>query len=254
MSLSPRSGAVRTVRVPGSVGRRMELVLVRHAQPQWYVDDIHQGIDPTLSELGFEQAERLADELADEHFDEIWVSPMLRARLTAAPLLARLGRDEEIAPWLKEIVDPPMEGRTKADMLALYEAEHLAPLADRWNGLPGGERIDDFHERINDGLAGFLAPHGIAHHDGDVPCWTTDGTTKTDGDDSLRILCVAHGGTNAVLTAALLGANRVPFEWFRFWYGHTTIGRLTARTTSGILYFALQGLETPHLPKAMRTH
>src|SRR4051794_2577865 len=98
----------------------MELVLVRHAQPQWYVDDIHQGIDPELSPVGLDQAERLADELVGEHFDEILVSPLWRARQTAAPLLARLGREEKIAPWLREIGDPPVEGQTKADVLALF--------------------------------------------------------------------------------------------------------------------------------------
>ena len=232
----------------------MELILVRHAQPQWYVDDLHQGIDPELSPLGLEQAERLADELAGEHFDEILVSPLLRARQTAAPLLARLGRDEKIVPWLREITDPPIEGRSKSDVLALFEAEHLAPLSERWLGLPGGERIDDFHDRINLGLAEFLEPFGIGRNDHEIPSWTAVRGTAAEAENGPRILCIAHGGTNAVVTAALLGANRVPFEWFRFWYGHTTIGRLTARATSGIIYFALQGLETPHLPVAMRTN
>jgi 2,3-bisphosphoglycerate-dependent phosphoglycerate mutase len=232
----------------------VELILVRHAQPQWYVDDVHQGRDPGLSHLGRDQAERLAESLVGEHFDEILVSPMTRARETAAPLLERLGRAEKVAPWLQEISDPPLEGHYKDDVLALFEAERLAPLSDRWTGLPGGERIDDFHDRINDGLTTFLAQFGIGRNDHDIPSWTTDRTRPTEHIDGPRILCVAHGGTNAVITAALLGANRVPFEWFRFWYGHTTVGRLTARATSGIIYFALQGLETPHLPLDLRTN
>lgn len=232
----------------------MELVLVRHAQPQWYIDDLHQGQDPGLSELGFQQAELLGEALAGEHFDEILVSPMLRARQTAAPLLERLGREERIAPWLKEIQDPPWEGRAREDVLALYEAEHLAPLDERWVGLPGGERIDNFHDRINDGLAVFLSEYGIGRNEHDIPSWTAQRGTPAEAANGPRILCVAHGGTNAVITAALLGANRVPFEWFRFWYGHTSIGRLTARATSGIIYFALQSLETPHLALPLRTN
>lgn len=232
----------------------MELTLIRHAQPQWYVDDIHQGLDPGLTALGFEQAERLADYLADiltkDSFDEILVSPLLRARQTAAPLLARLGRPEHIAEWLREITDPPVEGQSKQDVLALFEAEHLAPLSERWLGLPGGERIDDFHERINSGLTDFLAPFGIRRGDHEIPSWTG---TLAKGASGPRILCIAHGGTNAVITAALLGANRVPFEWFRFWFGHTTIARLTAEATSGIVYFALRALEAPHLPSALQT-
>ncbi len=231
----------------------MELVLVRHAQPQWYVDDIHQGRDPVLSDLGHDQAERLAEELAPEHFDEIFVSPMARARQTVAPLLARLGREEVIAPWLREIADPPIEGRPKDEVLALYEAEHAAPLSERWMGLPGGEPIDEFHDRINVGLTEFLSGYGIARHDHDIPSWAALDRSPDDAANGPRVLCVAHGGTNAVITAALLGANRTPFEWFRFWYGHTTVGRLRALSTSGIVYFALQGLETHHLPTELRT-
>jgi broad specificity phosphatase PhoE len=231
----------------------MELVLVRHAQPQWYVNDVHQGQDPGLSELGFAQAELLADYLVDEHFDEVLVSPMLRARQTVAPFLKRIGRDEVIAPWLKEIQDPPWEGMSRDDVLALYQAEDLAPLADRWTGLPGGERIDNFHDRINDGLTTFLTQFGIGRSEHEIPSWLALRDSAIDVAKGPRILCVAHGGTNAVMTAALLGANRVPFEWFRFWYGHTTIGRLTAKATSGVVYFALQALETPHLPLAQRT-
>ena len=66
----------------------MELVLVRHGEPEWVRDGFSVD-DPPLTTRGHEQAERLADRLAGEHFDQIYVSPMTRARQTAAPLLAR---------------------------------------------------------------------------------------------------------------------------------------------------------------------
>ena len=231
----------------------MELVLVRHAQPQWYVDDAHQGIDPCLSELGFRQAELLADELEGEHFDHIFVSPLLRARQTVAPLLKRLERDEVVVEWLREIKDPPWAGDSRANVQALFDAEDIAPLDHRWNGLPGGERIDDFHDRINVGLDSFLADYGITRHEHEIPSWAA-----LDGDPAVvangpKILWIAHGGTNAVVTAALLGANRAPFDWFRFWYGHATIGRFQARSTSGIIFFAQRGMENHHIPPDMRT-
>ena len=38
------------------------------------------------------------------------VSPLLRARQTAAPYLAATGRDEVVAGWLEEIRDPKWHG------------------------------------------------------------------------------------------------------------------------------------------------
>src|SRR5215216_6648060 len=83
----------------------MELVLVRHAEPAWVVDGFSVD-DPPLTERGRRQAERLADRLADDVFDEVLVSPLVRARQTAAPVLDRLGRPEAVDDWLEEIRNP----------------------------------------------------------------------------------------------------------------------------------------------------
>jgi probable phosphoglycerate mutase len=75
----------------------MEIVLARHAEPEWARDGL--SIDnPGLTDRGHQQARLLADRLAHESFDAVFVSPMVRARETAAPLIATLGID-----------DPPIE-------------------------------------------------------------------------------------------------------------------------------------------------
>jgi 2,3-bisphosphoglycerate-dependent phosphoglycerate mutase len=80
----------------------MELVIARHALPVKIVD-ADGPADPQLSARGLDQAERLAAYLAEERLDAIWVSPMRRARETAAPLAARLGLtpivDDRLAEW-----------------------------------------------------------------------------------------------------------------------------------------------------------
>ena len=43
----------------------MEIVLVRHGQPEW-VRDGRNVVDPPLTELGHRQAEAMAERLADE--------------------------------------------------------------------------------------------------------------------------------------------------------------------------------------------
>jgi broad specificity phosphatase PhoE len=232
----------------------VQIVLIRHAQPHWYAGEGDTHItNPPLTELGRRQAELAAEQLAQEHWDRILVSPLQRCRETAAPLLKRLGREEVIADWLEEIRDPDWQGYTREQVIQLYEAESRVPIEARWKGLPGGEDIHAFIDRIEAGLAGFLAEYGIARHDHDVPSWTTVEGSPAEKVNGPRILLVAHGGTNSVVTANLLGAPRVPWQWSRIGYRHTTVGRFEAQATSHVLHWMLQGLETHHLPHDMRT-
>ena len=62
-------------------------MLIRHAQPEWIRDGL-TVVDPPLTELGTRQAQALAEAMAGQEFDEVLVSPLLRARQTAAPVLA----------------------------------------------------------------------------------------------------------------------------------------------------------------------
>jgi 2,3-bisphosphoglycerate-dependent phosphoglycerate mutase len=224
----------------------MEIVLVRHAQPEWYVDDRYQD-NPPLTDLGFAQAELVGEQLAREHWDLILCSPMLRARQTAAPLLEKLRRVEVVAPWLEEIREPEWSGRSREEIAGHYAGLETVPIEDRWTGLPGGESVVDFSDRVEHGLAEFLGQYGIVHHEHAVPSWTVTAGTPAEKADGPRVLMVAHGGTNGVVSARLLGAPRTPWPWIRIGYKHTTIGRFAARPTSGVLGFMLSGLETSHL-------
>ena len=79
----------------------MELVLVRHARPE-QVEGVDGGADPALTEIGHRQAMALASWLAAEPFDALYVSPMLRARQTAAPLERILGKVAEVVDGVRE--------------------------------------------------------------------------------------------------------------------------------------------------------
>jgi probable phosphoglycerate mutase len=83
----------------------MQLLLIRHALPV-RIEDAEGPADPELSEIGRQQAERLAEWLVGETVDAVWSSPLRRARETAAPLAARLGLevviDEDLAEFDRE--------------------------------------------------------------------------------------------------------------------------------------------------------
>src|SRR6476661_554032 len=68
------------------VADRMELLLIRHALPVRIEGEEGTAADPELDELGHVQAQALADYLAGEPIDALYVSPMRRAVQTAEPV------------------------------------------------------------------------------------------------------------------------------------------------------------------------
>jgi probable phosphoglycerate mutase len=69
----------------------LDLVIVRHALPVRRIAEEGAAADPELTELGHRQAAATANWLADESFDALYTSPMLRAVQTAAPIASKHG-------------------------------------------------------------------------------------------------------------------------------------------------------------------
>lgn len=80
----------------------MDLYLIRHAQSTNNVLEniLDRHYDPDLTELGYRQADRLADYLANEQhpyrFTTLYCSPMRRAMLTTRPVAAALGLTPQV--------------------------------------------------------------------------------------------------------------------------------------------------------------
>ncbi|MEI6299449.1 MAG: histidine phosphatase family protein, partial [Actinomycetota bacterium] len=87
----------------------MEIVFVRHAEPEWVRDKLNVD-NPPLTQRGHEQAALLGKWASTEHFDEVFVSPLVRTQQTASPILDSLQMDLVIAPWLEEIRNPIWHG------------------------------------------------------------------------------------------------------------------------------------------------
>jgi broad specificity phosphatase PhoE len=225
----------------------VELVFVRHGQPWWVKDGVSRN-DPPLSELGHRQAAKTAERLADEHFDELYVSPMVRARQTVAPLLGHLQRDETVVDWLHEIRNAPeWDGAPSEHVDSMYELEHTREPHDRWNGLPGAESVTDFTARIRADAHTFLAEHGLRRVEGELPLWEID-------EPGRKIGFVCHAGVTSVSVAWLLGMTPVPWEWDRLRVGHASISRVTASKTGSLWTFGLQKLsDVEHLAPDERT-
>ncbi|MBA3281892.1 MAG: histidine phosphatase family protein [Acidimicrobiia bacterium] len=224
----------------------MELLLIRHAQPEWVRDGLNV-VDPPLTELGHRQARRLAGAMVGELLDEVMVSPLARARQTAAPVLEALGRAEDIDMWLEEIRDPKWHGTPAERAAEAYKELRGRPSQRHWDGLPGGESTREFVDRIRLGAEKFLDERGVRRIDGELPVWSV-------ADPGRRIALIAHAGTNSVVICHLLGLEPTPWEWDRVVLRHASISRLEAIPIGDGYTFSLTVLsDVEHLEHADRT-
>jgi broad specificity phosphatase PhoE len=93
-----------------------ELLLVRHGETDWNAAGRLQGhTDRALSDYGREQARRLADEIAGEHFDAVYASDLARARETAEIVAERLRLPVVLDPDLREKDWGNWEGLTSTE-------------------------------------------------------------------------------------------------------------------------------------------
>lgn len=224
----------------------MKIVLVRHGQPEWVRDGLNV-VDPPLTERGERQADSTAGVLASERFDEVIVSPLRRARQTAAPLLDALGLPERVEPWLEEIREPNWHGTPQELAAKAYEEERNRRAEDRWTGIDGGEPPREFVERVRAGAVEWLRERGVYRSRQLLPVWHSDDTDYTVG-------VFAHAGTNGVLLSLLLGLDPVPWEWDRWSLNHASITRLTTLRLGDGHTFSLTRLsDVEHLALDDRT-
>jgi len=220
----------------------MELVLVRHAQPEWNRGREAQ-VDPRLTDLGQQQAEQLASCMVGERFDEVLVSTARRARRTAAPLLEAVVTDRVVErAWMHEIHMPASWQGTPTEEVG----RAMAAARDRtreawWDGMPGGETFHDFHARVTLGLTNELAEHGVERDD--ELLWGLPEQVA-----GRRVLLVAHAGTNSVVIGHLLGFAPEPWEWERFSSAHASVTVLRTTPIAGRHIFSLERFsDTAHL-------
>lgn len=74
----------------------MKLVIIRHGEP----DNEHQ----TLTPRGFQEAEALGKLYHADDFDEIYVSPLARAQLTARAIIGNSSKELITCPYLAEFI------------------------------------------------------------------------------------------------------------------------------------------------------
>lgn len=224
----------------------MELIFIRHGQPQWEID--RAGVDnPVLTELGHQQAELLPSFFTDRPIDHLFVSPLIRAQQTAQPLIDTFGLTPTTIDWIAEISAPVWQGTPSEIIERAFAEQRVRPLNEQWEAIPGGESFREFHIRVTTGLDQLLREFGITRTRRFPPLWSIE-------NEGPRIVFVAHSGANAVSLGHILGIEPVPWEWERFVAFHASISVMKPMHIANEYSFSLYRFsDTNHLPEAMQT-
>lgn len=158
----------------------MKLYLVRHGLTTENADGIIQGHNPgQLTELGIEQARRLAERLKSVRFDAIYASDLRRAADTARAIARFHAAPVQYSAQLRERHAGIFQGR-RAQEFEQAQAQSGVPAKDFRPA--GGENYEDLRLRV----ANFI-------------------TSLRHQHPSATVLLVAHGRWNRMLLGMALG-------------------------------------------------
>ena len=227
----------------------MDILFVRHGQPQWAIDGLSQ-IDPHLTDLGHKQAELAAHRIATDSKvspAELIASPATRSQETALPIARETEIPIETIDGLLEIQMPDWRGVTEEVVIDIFKTTRHRSPDEWWDGLPGGESFRDFHDRITTALDSVLAERGITKNVQDPRLWDI-------ANDPGRIVIVAHGGTNSVCLAHLMGAPPSPWEWEKYVLFHASFARVKFIPLAGAHVSSLRTFnDQDHIPLDLRS-
>ena len=148
-------------KAPGST----ELILVRHGESEPAVpgtpfETVDGHGDPALAPEGREQALRVAERLADQQLDALYVTSLRRTGETAAPLAARIDITPVVEPGLREVHLGDWEGGLMRQKMAEGDPLGARMMAEeRWDVIPGAEPADAFAQRVREALVRIITAH-----------------------------------------------------------------------------------------------
>lgn len=172
-----------------------KLLLVRHGRSAWNTEGRIQGqADIPLDEIGWQQAQRVAERLKVEPIDAIYSSPLQRARVTAEMLADKLNLSITCDDRLMEYDFGVVSGLTWDGVVANHPEFARRWADDAWAvPIEGSEGRVHFAARVLGTMNDIIARH-----------------------PQQQVAVVAHGGTFSVYLAKMLGLDlqrRHPFHF-----------------------------------------
>lgn len=184
----------------------MEILIIRHAEPNYEID--------SLTEKGWREAELLSKKLEKIDIAAMYSSPLGRARDTAKPTLAKTNHKIEVLEWLREfqgyINHKHMDDSSCCwDLMPSYWTNIDAYYSKNdWykDELMQSGKVEQEYKWVTSELDALLAKHGYVHEGRHF---------RVEKSNHDRIVFFCHYGVSCVLLSHILGISPVMF-WQSF--------------------------------------
>lgn len=190
----------------------MQIFLVRHADPDYAIDD--------LTEFGHQEAAALGKRMASIGLDELYASPLGRAQTTASYVAKETGLTIQTEAWTREL-----------DWTGIMIEDQMGPIWDyageRISEIAGGKRIwddktdhwlkqDEYRTKFNE-LQAFSDEFMLRQH-----YKRENGLYRMMEPSTKKIGMVCHGGFGLAWLAHLL---QIPLSlaWSSFWIAPSSV-------------------------------
>ena len=218
----------------------MKLILIRHGDPDYEHD--------SLTQQGIREAKLLAPRIPSLQGDEFYVSPLGRARETAAYALEGSGIQPKELWWLEEFSHPvfrpdsPEKGRVGWDWLPQdWTVRDDFYKRDHWYEHPVFKQADipQKHNKVVTAFDAFLRDHGYVHQG------RMYHATAPNNDN---ILFFCHFGLETLLIAHLIGISPM-ILWHGFCAAPTSVTTVVTeeRTPGNVQWRCISYGDTSHL-------
>ena len=201
----------------------MEIVLVRHGQPEWLKNNEY-NLNPNLTEKGSLQAEMSSSIFQKNEVDKIWVSPLLRAQQTLEPFKkAGVSEDITVHEWLQEMRDSEevdLIGKPNNEIEEFFIKRNSKSF-EEWLVTNHGEYMKEFSDNIITNLGVSLNELGVVSIDNKY-----DRLFELKNNETEKLMIISHAGTMSVLISYFLNMPLYPWTWRKFLprhAGHTIL-------------------------------
>lgn len=218
----------------------MKILIVRHGDPNYDED--------TLTERGWSEAELLAKRLSKLTVKEFYVSPLGRAKDTAAATLKAMGREAVELSWMQEffrakIRRPDVEGRQIVwDWLPqdwTKEEKYYDRYAWQDTDIMKDSTVSAEYKWVAEGLDEVLKKHGYVREGGYY-------SVEKRNTDTIVFIC--HFGVQCVMLSHMLGVSPMVL-WHGFCAAPTSVTTIyTEERREGIASMRVSAFgDTSHL-------
>lgn len=217
----------------------MEILIVRHADPDYSID--------SLTEKGWKEAELLSHKLSKLDVKAFYCSPLGRAQDTASLTLKKMNREAETKEWLREFqgqirYPDGTEKKICWDLMpSNWTKEECYYSKDTWydSDLMQSMNVEEEYKWVTEEWDKLVAKHGYVHEGNHY---------RVVNENHDRIVLFCHYGVSCVLLAHMLGISPVML-WQAFVMLPSSVTTIvTEEREQGTAIFRVMGYgDTGHL-------